>query len=119
METPNENPTGKSDAELAKEVAQDRKQIEYLNRFISMCYGEDIIDYINTFSKKTKISEKKLTIGEYSKLLNEDERLKIIFACFNQRRLKKIHVWVRFWSIVTIVGICIYIIINLLFSGSF
>ena len=53
METPNENPTGKSDAELAKEVAQNRKQIEYLNRFISMCYGEDIIDYINTFSKKT------------------------------------------------------------------
>jgi len=113
METPNENPVGKSVTDSSKEAAQNKKQIEYLNRFISTCYGEDIIDYLNTFSNQNKISKEKMTIGEYSKLINEDDRLKIVFACFNQKRLKKVHVWVRFWSIVTIIAMCIYIVISL------
>ena len=72
METPNENPVGKSVTDSSKEAAQNKKQIEYLNRFISTCYGEDIIDYLYTFSKQNKISKEKITIVEYSKLINED-----------------------------------------------
>jgi hypothetical protein len=84
----------------------DIRTIDGLSWFIGKSFGRDVVDQINAIKEK-KVAGIEITIEEYAKILNEDQHLKILITCIHHKTLKKIHFWVLFWSIATIISIII------------
>jgi hypothetical protein len=116
METTNDASKGKLFNESAYDDAKHKDKIEKLSTLICKSFGNDLVDWFNSYFDP-KISGRRLTIEEYSKLVNEDEYFKIISACINQRNLRRIGFWVFFWSVLSIIG-AIVVVIYILTHGA-
>ena len=117
METTNSSSTGNLFKDDAYNYEKHKEKINELSTFICKSYGNKMVDWFNQYFDP-KISGQKLTIGEYSKIIHEDQYFKIITTCINQTTSKKILNWILFWSIYIILG-TISAIIILIKSGFF
>lgn len=103
METPNETNSNPLFSQAALDEEIHRNRIAGFRDKFFKSYGGDMLDWYDQYFSP-KIKEKKLTTEEYSKLVNEDEYFKLINTLNLNRRIKKIHFWILFWSILYIIS---------------
>ena len=113
-QTSNEPASNPMFSEAAFAEAKDRTRIEGFRAKFFKSYGEDMTEWYDGYFAP-KIKGKKLTIEEYSKLVNEDEYFKLISTLNHHRKTKIIHFWILFWSIVSILSIIAGVIIYFAF----
>lgn len=110
METTNDANSGKLFTTEAEELSKNKETIFGLGELIIKSFGNSVVDRINAI-EKDKVAGKRLTTHEYAKIINEDEHLKLLFTCINQRTLKRIYGWILFWGILTVISIISYMIL--------
>ena len=119
MENTDNSSKGRLYSDSAYMDSENKSKIEGLASFICKNYNSN---EVNEYFKNVidiKIIGKRMTIEEYAKMLNEDELLKIILAGSNQSTLKKIHFWIKLWSVLSIILAIIYFIYLIMNSSSY
>jgi hypothetical protein len=107
---------GKLPSNLLYEDEKHKEKIEKLFTIMCKGYGSHMVDWFNLYFDN-EISGKIMTIKEYSKTVNEDAYFKILSSSLHQRTLKKIHFWILFWSVISIICIIIGAIYLILSAG--
>jgi len=110
METTNDSNSGALFTEEAHELSKSKETIFALGELMIKSFGNRVVERINAIEKK-KIAGRRITSQEYAKIINEDEHLKLLFTCINQRTLKRIYGWILFWGILTVISIITYLIL--------
>ncbi|HUX95058.1 MAG TPA: hypothetical protein VMV47_04935 [Bacteroidales bacterium] len=115
--TVNPNTDGKS-ASVDYSKAQSQLNKEVLITHLSRSYGNEFVSYYNsTFFPKIK--NQAMTHEELAKLIYQDDYLKLVMSSISQRKLGKIHFWVVFWSVLSIIGFVFYFLSLLMNLGGF